>query len=180
MACPLLQLPAELRNEIWQLALVRDEPIRIFHPGMGARLEPALLATCKQIRNEAQDMLYSENTFEGHCSIEAIRSLPNKPTSLLRWLGKIGDKRARMIKRLVVTLFNGSSRRLDARSTRVRHFTARSALQLFESCGLKLEAIQIVGPRPDFVPYIGNAELMADAFETAKEELMAGAIESCQ
>lgn len=57
----LLSLPAELRNRIYRLVLLRHRTIRVtksgFNQGSG------ILATCKQIRYEALKIYYYENAF---------------------------------------------------------------------------------------------------------------------
>ncbi|WPB01520.1 uncharacterized protein RHO25_006146 [Cercospora beticola] len=64
--CRLLELPGELRNNIYEKALLQDEPIQIdltkpststSHPIFN------LLQTCKQIHSEARDLIY-DNIFE--------------------------------------------------------------------------------------------------------------------
>jgi hypothetical protein len=55
-----LQAPiptAELRKQIWELVLVKEEPI------LCPCAFPALLQTCEQIRNEARKMFIGMNTF---------------------------------------------------------------------------------------------------------------------
>ncbi|KAK5111943.1 hypothetical protein LTR85_011690 [Meristemomyces frigidus] len=57
---PLLTLPAELRNSIWEY--VAAEPDRILvTPSL---VLPPWLSTCKQIRQEAQKLWYTSNTFQ--------------------------------------------------------------------------------------------------------------------
>ena len=58
---PLLRLPGELRNKIYEYVLVEDYPIDVF-PGMTQ--PPALLATCKTIRNEGIVIWVSNNLFD--------------------------------------------------------------------------------------------------------------------
>lgn len=58
----LLSLPAELRNRIYRLALVQDAEIRIA-PSHSPPPEPALLSTCRQVRGEARNIYYQDNTF---------------------------------------------------------------------------------------------------------------------
>lgn len=58
---PLLKLPPELRNRIYRYAIVQDEPIDVAETTK--KKEPALLATCKEIREQALKMFYHENTF---------------------------------------------------------------------------------------------------------------------
>jgi hypothetical protein len=55
----LLTIPSELRNEIYRLALTSSERIEITEN----YTEPALLSTCRQIRNEATPILYLENNW---------------------------------------------------------------------------------------------------------------------
>lgn len=58
---PLLSLPAELRNEIYTQVLVGTEDIDISSPT--AHTQGALLDVCKQIRKEAAEIYYVENSF---------------------------------------------------------------------------------------------------------------------
>ncbi|KAK3636520.1 hypothetical protein LTR56_014146 [Elasticomyces elasticus] len=67
---PFLRLPAELRNTIYELVLPRDKhytPRRTASSHECRNLEPvdnpALLATCRQIRDEALPMFYDTNSF---------------------------------------------------------------------------------------------------------------------
>ena len=56
-------LPAELRNRIYEFVLLQedDEAIEIGSTGVP---EPSLLLTCKQIRKEGLPIYYEENTFD--------------------------------------------------------------------------------------------------------------------
>ena len=56
--CPLLELPPEIRNTIWELIL--PEMFDVFT----VNRPPALLGTCRQIRNEAHDLFFSTAVFE--------------------------------------------------------------------------------------------------------------------
>lgn len=56
----LLRLPAELRNRVWELALIDTHPIVVDQSNYR---QPALLRTCSQIRNEAAAIYYEQNTF---------------------------------------------------------------------------------------------------------------------
>lgn len=61
---PLLKLPAELRNAIYSLALeppVDDRPITIINRSRSPH--PDLLGVCRQIREEALKVYYSESHF---------------------------------------------------------------------------------------------------------------------
>lgn len=75
-----LDLPAELRNEIYRLCLVVSRPLKVMHQEQGPTLRicnqfnsastcqqeswaPGLLRSCKQINHEAASILYGENVF---------------------------------------------------------------------------------------------------------------------
>jgi hypothetical protein len=67
---PFLNLPAEIRNTIYDLHFVHSGPIRLDHdtPGRKYRASPSfpgigLLAACRQIHAEAVGLLYGHNTF---------------------------------------------------------------------------------------------------------------------
>ncbi|KAK3622554.1 hypothetical protein LTR56_022109 [Elasticomyces elasticus] len=59
----LLGMPPEIRNRIYELSLVQDEPIRS-HCGVCC-VGPALLQTNRQISREARGIYYTANTFQG-------------------------------------------------------------------------------------------------------------------
>lgn len=92
----LLSLPPELRNTIYTLVLVSEEPILVdpntdttetgdrYEPDNVVIMEPALLRTCRSTRSEASQLYYSNNVF---CSINYSK--------LFRWIEGIGvEKRA--------------------------------------------------------------------------------------
>lgn len=58
---PLLRLPAELRNRIYELVLVSPEPATIAGRKNYFSSSPQILRTCRQINNEATAILYSDN-----------------------------------------------------------------------------------------------------------------------
>lgn len=67
MASPFLhKLPAELRNGIYRMALVSEEPLMICRGGKNVLGRTALLRTCRQIRSEATGIYY-ENAFHITC-----------------------------------------------------------------------------------------------------------------
>ena len=57
----LLSLPAELRNRIYRLVLLRRRPTRVKKSGFSQG--SGILATCKQIRHEALKICYYKNIF---------------------------------------------------------------------------------------------------------------------
>lgn len=85
----LLALPAELRNAIYSLVLV--EPSDIVISTKHYSQPPALLATCRQVREEASSLYYSLNRFHFMVS----DSQPNTPTL---WLSQLPPKALRSIK----------------------------------------------------------------------------------
>ncbi|KAK5127349.1 hypothetical protein LTR85_006688 [Meristemomyces frigidus] len=63
--CRLLALPPEMRNRIYRACLVEgDISIHSDDAGNDLPTEPAILRTCRQIRDEAESILYQENTFD--------------------------------------------------------------------------------------------------------------------
>ena len=73
--CALLSLPAELRNRIYELALITPTPItcwtRKFLAGERPKhAETGLIRTCQQIRNEGLKIYYHDNIFELRCCVK--------------------------------------------------------------------------------------------------------------
>ena len=80
---PLLQLPGEVRNQIYYLVLTESEPISYKVP-----LGPALLRTNRQIRNEARHIYYECNTFV----------IGEDPSNDEKWLQRMSRERKQNIK----------------------------------------------------------------------------------
>ncbi|KAK5121071.1 hypothetical protein LTR85_005555 [Meristemomyces frigidus] len=57
--CPLLRLPPELRNAIYEHSLVQASPIVVTKD----LKQPHLLSTCRQVRTEAKKIWYNLNKF---------------------------------------------------------------------------------------------------------------------
>ena len=82
---PLLNLPAELRNQIYSHVLVSPEDLEINKANITCRLP--LLGACKQVRKGAGPIFYVENTFRITCPVaHAVRVQPAK-----NWLENIGS-----------------------------------------------------------------------------------------
>lgn len=62
-ASPLLRLPAELRNRIYELALTRQGPRKMIKAWDRPGRQPGLTRTCRAIRAEALPIFYSINEF---------------------------------------------------------------------------------------------------------------------
>lgn len=58
---PFLRLPGELRNRIYEYALVEGKPVKVFP---GKTRPPQLLGTCKTIREEGIKIWVSSNDFD--------------------------------------------------------------------------------------------------------------------
>ena len=72
--CALLELPAEMRNRIYQYALIDSDCVTLTHENC---TQPALLRTCRQTRTEASGIFYSANKFQLEaCSPLRTRGLP--------------------------------------------------------------------------------------------------------
>ena len=83
----LLQLPAELRNRIYEMVLLH--PFRDFlMPGSRAGNYTVLLRTCRQIFHEAAEIYYSGNTFHTFPDtlVRALRTIGVRNRALLRGL----------------------------------------------------------------------------------------------
>lgn len=91
---PLLDAPAEIRNNIYRLVVVaHDQPVDITPHDLLVR--KALIDTCKQIREEAKDIIISENTFHVVCG-------SGDGFLAAKWIKSLCSK-ARMIKKLEIT-----------------------------------------------------------------------------
>lgn len=62
--CQLLALPAEIRNQIYEIAVIESQPIR-----ESRYSQLGLLHTCRQIREESTKMFYRQNTIRLDCHI---------------------------------------------------------------------------------------------------------------
>lgn len=58
----LLDLPSELRNQIWRLVLLSPQPLPVVTQ-VGPLVKPGLLSTSQSVREEATGIFYLENTF---------------------------------------------------------------------------------------------------------------------
>ncbi len=60
----LLQLPAELRNQILRYLVTQPEPITLYNPDSPFTINVNILYTCRQLRTEATWFLLHKNVFE--------------------------------------------------------------------------------------------------------------------
>ncbi|CAK3936123.1 Hypothetical predicted protein [Lecanosticta acicola] len=97
--CRLLNLPAELRNEIYELVLVSSGRIELTTTRPKSLREPAFLAISRQIRTEATAIYYGSNTF-----CRKVYYNDGRRWSLLeKWLRKIGPERCSMLREMVIS-----------------------------------------------------------------------------
>lgn len=100
--CQLLALPAELRNRIYQFALIDENAISVvdiriimswYRKQLAPKVipipEPGLLWTCRQISVEAMQIYYSNNLFTS-----------DYRDNLIVWLRDIGEKKSAMLKKV--------------------------------------------------------------------------------
>lgn len=80
--CRLLELKPEIRTAIIRLAVAESQPIKIHAWQPLAPIQPALLATCHEIRSEALPIFYNVNTFRFVRAERATTSVDigNQPT----------------------------------------------------------------------------------------------------
>lgn len=79
----LLDLPAEVRNNIYRLVLVDDFSV-VYDSGSWDAVGTGLLLTCKQTHQEAIDIYYAENLFEFMMPSHDPHALPRLPPRTLR------------------------------------------------------------------------------------------------
>ena len=89
----ILDLPAEVRNQIYHDAIVSSTPMIVTSRSPFIQ-QPALLATCKQIQNEALAMFYTQNIFQSadlHTSIACLNRMSLQTRPMLRSLRTLSD-----------------------------------------------------------------------------------------
>ncbi|KAN0070047.1 hypothetical protein V8E54_011628 [Elaphomyces granulatus] len=91
MSTNFLSLPGELRNGIYELLLLRQEPIEPLDYCRRYELTPGLLRTSKTIHREASSLLYAQNRFD-------FSTLTHKEVaSFLEQIGRINANSVRHI-----------------------------------------------------------------------------------
>jgi len=75
-----LDLPGEIRNEVYSLLVVQDDPISLYTKNVP--ILPALTRVNRQVRNEARKVYYLQNTFQlrlnGTFNLSAYRKFIRK------------------------------------------------------------------------------------------------------
>lgn len=106
----LLQLPSEIRNRIYELALLEGEPNPIIEVRKTYRT-PHLLSTCRQLRHEAGSLYYGSAVFllraERGSSHQFVHRSPSGLCVL--WLATRAFRGSRLIRRVCVDLYAPTS-----------------------------------------------------------------------
>lgn len=85
-------MPAELRNRIYDLAIVEDNKIDVRE----AKVQPAIAQTCRQIRQETKGSYIAKNTFVAHVE-------ENKYEFLLLWLKALTAQDIQNLRKLIIS-----------------------------------------------------------------------------
>ncbi|KAK5121500.1 hypothetical protein LTR85_005333 [Meristemomyces frigidus] len=90
---PLLDLPPELRNWIYEAILIEPDPITVARPPLFRDWAAhPLLHTCRLIRNEASQIYWSSNTFVPDSVADIDR--------MVAWLVMIGPRQYHMMRKM--------------------------------------------------------------------------------
>ena len=99
---PFIELPAELRNRIYEFAVIESDPIDLIvccckHcPHMAIVVQPAVTRASRQLREESLPIFYGQNLFLGQAYEGYV------PAKMIRWLRAIGAQNRSHIKNLYV------------------------------------------------------------------------------
>ena len=134
-------LPPELRNAIYELALLQQEPVIVTYGRFGECKwqAPALLQTCQMLRNEASCVYYGCNTFNIRLwdmrSNEHGQLMLDK--TLAKWLGSLpeGDRGLVCSIRIDDHVYEEEDEQFGSR--------ARSCRLVLEKLGLKSKEVEI-------------------------------------
>ncbi|KAK5112303.1 hypothetical protein LTR85_011575 [Meristemomyces frigidus] len=160
---PLLKIPPELRNIIYDLVLTSDKPIDT-QDTAAARVS-ALLATCTQIRREAAPIFYGQNTFSG--TVHRPGRRVNEIT-IFHWLTSIGKQQCALIQSLTLWWTSDLSRMPVPELTSVlpqeasRWRATQYAIQHFRElrqCGVEMRNIVCIAPAIQANSYSGACVL---------------------
>lgn len=121
---PLQKLPPELRNRIYELALLERLPIAVSTHGPNEKATTPLLQTCRQIRVEASAIYYSGNTFDilpNYKETDASAICTSAYDALAKWLENMPLEARNALRRIRisnwVSLLEGiGPRSLEAKS----------------------------------------------------------------
>lgn len=129
-ASTLATIPAELRCHIYTLALVENHPIERATPVYPSRTwtAPALLQSCRQVREEASQIYYSLNTF----NFRMKSCSRGKATErwLLTWLSHLSPTDRLLLRRIRLDDTAKPRRLVAERGVRARARLAMEGVQI--------------------------------------------------
>ncbi|KXT08509.1 hypothetical protein AC579_9220 [Pseudocercospora musae] len=142
---PFLNLPAELRNDIYRLTLIGEGPINLMDGNLfNGPGEPALLAVCKQTREEAIRIWYEENAFEYEETSMAFGRFDW--TLLADWLRRIGRERCEKLQRFVLSYQAPTSPRSNFPHKPGAENAAASFVRGLRQAGVRLQSVVVEAP----------------------------------
>lgn len=96
----LLDLPGEIRNQIYELVLIQHIPVAVY--ACCARLQdpPAITQTSRQLRSETLSLFYQRNRFQ----FEIFS--PEEPNTFTPWVNSIGPHNARSLRSVQIAFDN--------------------------------------------------------------------------
>lgn len=99
MSDRLSALPAELRNRIYELALIQPERITV---SVETKHQSALAQVSKRLRQECRSINYTHNTF-------TFQVMDNDTSLLVAWLTAVGGATVRVIESIHVDCYGVTS-----------------------------------------------------------------------
>ena len=100
-----LKLSAELRNKIYELVLIAEEPIRIDRMNMlQFGRGPALFEVSKQVRIEALSIFYGGNEFCFSMNKHIDQTRFQSTSEPKAWIRRLGPEKAGLIKSLTLNV----------------------------------------------------------------------------
>ncbi|KAK5740370.1 hypothetical protein LTR17_004633 [Elasticomyces elasticus] len=107
--CPLMRLPPELRDSIYELAVVEKYTLTIstisYDCNHQESHQPALAKTCRQLRNEVLAVYFRSNNFAIRVAIYSdpyVRELHDDFRSVHAWLARMTAEHRRMLGKVII------------------------------------------------------------------------------
>ena len=146
---PLAKLAPELRNRIYEIVLKSEKPLKISLPVRGhkrstrnsSRKLPTLLslvATCREVRDEALQMLYASNEFEIQTDHHAHL---HQATTFEKFVEQIGTTNAKALRSVRLSQFEMAtmSGRRRFEETLKSLMRVRAVAKLVPRCDVKVQ-----------------------------------------
>ena len=129
-----LSLPKEIRDQIYRVMLVTERSLDFAKPCIGFRRSSQLLATCRQIYQEARHLLYSENkfiiarkpSFRARPFVAGSREIGYKDTLL--FLRRIGQENIGLLRDVAIAFEDASAAAVKDSSYEARRFVYDAVL----------------------------------------------------